>query len=138
MTNIDTLEREALVLFLRSKTALGRLNDSEVHSVLTFLEGIGFAHQAAAPAAPVQTAVANAAPQDTVQTVGLVAPAPAVLTPDMQVAAQLAQVFPIPPAPVAPVSMLANLESIIEKDVKAFFAPAPEPVAAPITPPPAQ
>jgi hypothetical protein len=44
--NVNT-EREALALLLRSKTALGRLTDSEVHSVLAFLESIGFVHQAA-------------------------------------------------------------------------------------------
>lgn len=124
MTNIvDIAERDAFVLFLRSKTALGRLNDAEVHAVIAFLESIGFAHQAAPAPAPV-----------------VVAPAPAVMTPADQVAAQLAQVLPVvptpavDPAPVAapPVSVLANLESIIKKDVEAFFAPGP------IAPPPAQ
>lgn len=39
---IDLNDKDALALLLRSKTALGRLNDTEVHSVLEFLEGIGF------------------------------------------------------------------------------------------------
>lgn len=47
MTN--TVEREALALLLRSKTALGRLVDSEVYSVLDFMESIGFVHQAPPP-----------------------------------------------------------------------------------------
>lgn len=34
---------EELVMLLRDKTALGRLTDIEVHSVLAYLEGIGFA-----------------------------------------------------------------------------------------------
>jgi hypothetical protein len=116
MTNIvENIEKEALVLFLRSKTAFGRLTDAEVHSVLAFLESIGFKQTAqdVAPAAPI------------------IAPPPVVpatiLTPDAQVAAQVVQVLP-----AAPVSALANLESIIEKDVKAFFEPAL------IAPPPAQ
>lgn len=92
------------VTFLRSKSALGRLNDAEVQSVLAFLEGIGFAHAAPAAAAGQQ--------------------APIDMTPAGQQAAQVAQVMP--PAP----SALANLESIIEKDVKEFFEPAP------IAPPP--
>lgn len=49
MTNtIDAQDKDALALLLRSKTALGRLNDAEVHSVLDFLESIGFAHRAPA------------------------------------------------------------------------------------------
>jgi hypothetical protein len=94
MTNIiESIEKEALTLLLRSKTALGRLTDAEVHSVLEFLESIGFARPAVGAAPPA--------------------------------------VAPIEPAPVVPpVSALSNLESIIEKDVKAFFAP--------LAPPPAQ
>lgn len=53
MSMIDTAEKEALALLLRSKTALGRLTDAEVHSVLAYLEGIGFVHQAPA-AEPVE------------------------------------------------------------------------------------
>lgn len=50
MTNIvDTTERDALALLLRSKTALGRLVEAEVHSVLDFLESIGFVHQVPQP-----------------------------------------------------------------------------------------
>lgn len=43
------IEKEALTLLLRSKTALGRLTDAEVHSVLEFLESIGFEHHAPTP-----------------------------------------------------------------------------------------
>jgi hypothetical protein len=53
MNDVDVTDRDALSLLLRSKTALGRLVESEVHSVLDFLESIGFMHQAvAAPAEP--------------------------------------------------------------------------------------
>lgn len=52
MTDIvDVLDRDAFALILRSKTAMGRLVDSEVHSVLDFLESIGFTHHAAQPVA---------------------------------------------------------------------------------------
>ena len=43
------MERESFTLMLRSKTALGRLNDAEVHAVLDFMENIGFVHQAPNP-----------------------------------------------------------------------------------------
>ena len=80
---IDFDDKDALALLLRSKTAFGRLTDPEVHSVLAFLETIGFARQAAPPAfvdlAPVVTA----------------------LTPEVQQAAQVAQVLP-DLAPIAP------------------------------------
>lgn len=59
-----SIEKEALSLMLRSKTALGRLVDSEVHDVIAFLELIGFKHEdpsapaAAIPAEPVPVPVA--------------------------------------------------------------------------------
>lgn len=50
--SLITIEQEALALLLRSKTALGRLTDPEVHSVLAFLESIGFKHHAPTPDEP--------------------------------------------------------------------------------------
>lgn len=44
MTDIDVTDKDALTLLLRSKTALGRLVESEVQDVLAFLESIGFVH----------------------------------------------------------------------------------------------
>jgi hypothetical protein len=49
MIDIDVTDKDALTLLLRSKTALGRLVEAEVHAVLAFLESIGFVHLAAAP-----------------------------------------------------------------------------------------
>ena len=108
MTN--DIEKDALALMLRSKTALGRLSDAEVHTVLAFLEGLGWM------APPAATGPAG------MNTNGQI---PAPLTPADQMAAQIAQVLP-----PAPVSALSALETAIEKDVKAFLAP--------IAPPPAQ
>lgn len=64
MNDVDVTDRNALSLLLRSKTALGRLVESEVHSVLDFLESIGFMHQAVVtPAEPAPATVApDAAP----------------------------------------------------------------------------
>lgn len=98
----DTLEKDALALLLRDKTALGRLTSPEVHSVLAYLEGLGWTAPGAAPAPAVAGSVSLVAPVST-----------------------------IPAAPIAPVvvpsplSTLASLEATIEKDVKAFFEPAP-------------
>jgi hypothetical protein len=80
MTNLVTAEREALALLLRSKTALGRLVDSEVHSVLDFLESIGFVHQAT--------------PQPEPAPIALIVPEPD----------PAAVVIPAPPVIVAPIA----------------------------------
>jgi hypothetical protein len=80
---IDINDKDAFVLMLRSKTAFGRLTDTEVHSVLDYLKNIGFA-TATAPA-PIF------APLDPVT----------VLTPEIQQTAQVSQVMPelVPLAP---------------------------------------
>jgi hypothetical protein len=52
MNDIDVNDKDALCLLLRSKTPLGRLVDAEVHTVLDFLESIGFGRPAAAADVP--------------------------------------------------------------------------------------
>lgn len=90
MTEVETLEKEALALLLRSKTALVRLTDAEVHSVLAFLESIGFARPAATadtpPILPVEPVVVEVPP--VVESVAV----PVTIEPP-----------PTPPAPPAPV-----------------------------------
>jgi hypothetical protein len=139
MTEVETLERGAFVMLLRSKTALGRLNDTEVHSVLDFLENLGFARPATSMAppvvAPIEPAPVIVAPAPAAPVVVAVPPAPIVppvIVPEPVVVPPAPVVAPVvapivPPAPV--VSALASLGSIIEADVEAFFSSHPAPAA---------
>lgn len=115
MTNAE------ITLLLRSKTALVRLSESEVQSVLTYLESIGFTSPILTPtAAPVV-----AAPAATNPSTSTAAPTSQTVAPPSAPAAAPAPAIPAASSNAAQTeSTVASLEAIIKKDVEAFLHPA--------------